>query len=76
MTNNYFKLREELYNKLKNGYYDNLPPYSFSKDELYLKYCFGWVEKPLYDIGKQRLEMLQSDYFYSQNKIYKYPIII
>ena len=73
---NYFNLREELYNKLKNGYYDNLLPYSFSKDELYLKYCFGQIEKPLYDIENQRLEMLQFDYLYSQNKIYKYLTII
>ena len=56
------ELLNKLYKRAEEGYYDNKPPYKFSKDELNLMYCLGWMDEESYHIKKQKLEQRIDEY--------------
>ena len=57
---------EELLNRLwkraEEGYYDDKLAYQFSKDELNLMYCLGWIDEASYHLKKQKLEQRINEY--------------
>ena len=56
------ELLNRLYKRAAEGYYDDKPTYQFSKDELNLMYCLGWIDEASYQIKKQRLEQRINEY--------------
>ena len=71
---NPYKKLDELYDKLQSGFYDDKPPYSFAKDELYLKYYLGLISEHEYYIGKRNIARWVDEYNY--NKYYKKSLMI
>lgn len=55
------ELLNRLYKRAEEGYYEDKPPFQFSKDELNLMYDLGWVDEASYQLRKQRLEQLEYD---------------
>lgn len=47
---------------LLDGYYDKIPPYSYSKDAATVGYLLGYVSKIEYDLIKSKFE------FYGSNR--------
>lgn len=56
------ELLNRLYKRSEEGYYEDKPAYQFSKDELNLMYCLGWVGKASYHLKKQKLEQRINEY--------------
>lgn len=42
--------------RLMNGYYNELPPYSYSKDAATICYLLGYCSKTDYNVAKARYE--------------------
>ena len=42
--------------RLENGYYNNLPPFSYSKDAATISYLMGYCSKTDYYVAKARYE--------------------
>lgn len=42
--------------RLENGYYDNLPPFSYAKDAATISYLMGYCSKTDYYVAKARYE--------------------
>ena len=40
--------------RLENGYYDNLPPFSYAKDTATISYLMGYCSKTDYYVAKAR----------------------
>lgn len=57
------ELLNRLYKRAKEGYYEDKPPYQFSKDELDLMYYLGSVDETSYQYRKQILEQKINDYY-------------
>ena len=57
------ELLNRLYKRAEEGYYDDKPAYQFSKDELNLMYCLGWIDEASYNIKKQKLEQRINEYY-------------
>lgn len=55
------ELLNRLYKRAEEGYYEDKPPFLFSKDELNLMYDLGWVDEVSYQLRRQRLEQLEYD---------------
>ena len=49
-------LINKLYKRAEEGYYEDKPPFQFSKDELNLMYDLGWVDEASYRLEKFKLE--------------------
>lgn len=47
--------------RLLNGYYDNLPPFSYSKDIAAANYLSGYGSKIKYDLEKNKNEFYGSN---------------
>ena len=45
---------------LENGYYNELPPYSYSKDAATICYLLGYCTKTDYNVAKARYEWYSS----------------
>lgn len=43
--------------RLENGYYRKMPPYSYNKDVAFVKYMLGYCSKVDYEIAKAKCEM-------------------
>ena len=50
------ELLNRLYKRAEEGYYEDKPPFQFSKDELNLMYDLGWVDETSYRLKKWKLE--------------------
>ena len=46
--------------RLENGYYNNLPPFSYSKDAATISYLMGYFSKTDYYVSKARYEWANS----------------
>lgn len=53
--------------RLMSGYYDNLPPFTYSKDLATVSYLLGYCSKIDYDVAKAKYEQA-IDY---EERIYK-----
>ena len=53
---NTLELLNRLYKRAEEGYYEDKPPFQFSKDELNLMYDLGWVDETSYRLKKWKLE--------------------
>lgn len=58
------KLWDELWKRAKDGYYKD-KPFQFSKDELYIRYLFGYIDEKRYQVEKVKLEHLSYQYHWS-----------
>lgn len=67
------ELLNRLYKRAKEGYYEDKPPYQFSKDELELMHYLGLVDEESYKFRKQNLDQMIFDYYF--NKHYNSLII-
>lgn len=56
------ELLNRLYKRAEEGYYDDKSAYQFSKDELNLMYCLGWIDEASYRLKKQKLEQRIDEY--------------
>jgi len=56
--------------QLINGYYNNLPPYSYSKDVATIGYLMGFCSKTEYELIKSKYE------FYGSNRQNVCPFIL
>ena len=61
------ELLNRLYKIEKEGYYEDKPPYQFSKDELDLMYYLGLVDEESYKFRKQNLEQMIFDYYFNKH---------
>ena len=68
------ELLNRLYKRAKEGYYEDKPPYQFSKDELDLMYYLGSVDEISYQNRKQILEQKINDYYCIKKKSFIYNI--
>lgn len=57
--------------RLENGYYDNLPPFSYAKDAATISYLMGYCSKTDYYVAKARYE-----WYNHTNKKYTRPLMI
>lgn len=57
------ELLNRLYKRAEEGYYEDKPAYQFSKDELNLMYCLGWIDEASYQLRKQILEQRINEYY-------------
>lgn len=57
------ELLNRLYKRAEEGYYEDKPAYQFSKDELNLMYCIGWIDEASYQFKKQILEQRINEYY-------------
>ena len=46
-----------IYERLFNGYYAKMPPYSFEKDRATVRYLLGYCSKAEYYVAKSKYEM-------------------
>ncbi len=46
--------------RLENGYYNELPPFSYSKDAATICYLLGYCTKTDYNVAKARYEWYSS----------------
>jgi len=51
---------EGIHERFKNGYYNNLPPYSYERDLAAANYLLGYSSKIDYNIEKARYEWINS----------------
>ena len=56
--------------RLLNGYYDNLPSFSYSKDVATMNYLLGYCSKFQYELEKSKYE------FYGSNRQDVCPFIL
>ena len=56
------ELRNRLWKRSEEGYYEDKPAYQFSKDELNLMYYMGWIDEESYHLKKQKLEQRINEY--------------
>lgn len=56
--------------RLMSGYYDNLPPFTYSKDTATISYLMGYCSKQDYYVAKARYE------WYSSKKEYTKQLIV
>ena len=61
------ELLNRLYKRAKEGYYEDKPPYQFSKDELDLMYYLGSVDEVSYQNRKQNLTQMINDYYFNKH---------
>lgn len=61
------ELLNRLYKRAEEGYYEDKPPYQFSKDELDLMYYLGLVDEESYKFRKQNLEQMIFDYYFNKH---------
>lgn len=59
-----------IYERLENGYYDNMPSFSCAKDAATISYLMGYCSKTDYYVAKARYE------WYSSKKEYTRPLMI
>lgn len=53
---------------LENGYYNNLPPFSYAKDAATISYLMGYCSKTDYYVAKARYEWYNHTNNYKQRK--------
>lgn len=46
-----------IYERLENGYYWKMPPYSFDRDVAFVNYVLGYCSKVEYEIAEAKYEM-------------------
>lgn len=46
-----------IYERLENGYYRKMPPYSFERDLAFVNYILGYCSKVEYDVAKSKYDM-------------------
>ena len=61
------ELLNRLYKRAEEGYYEDKPPYQFSKDELDLMYYLGLVDEESYKFRKQNFEQMIFDYYFNKH---------
>ena len=61
------ELLNRLYKRAEEGYYEDKPPYQFSKDELDLMYYLGLADEESYKFRKQNLEQMIFDYYFNKH---------
>lgn len=61
------ELLNRLYKRAEEGYYEDKPPYQFSKDELDLMYYLVLVDEESYKFRKQNLEQMIFDYYFNKH---------
>ena len=59
--------------RLENGYYNELPPYSYSKDIATIGYLMGICSKVDYEVTLAKYEM-SADRWYNERKRNKDPL--
>lgn len=57
MKNEYKHPLDKINENLENGYYRNMPSYSYNRDMAFVKYMLGYCSKVDYDIAKAKCEM-------------------
>ena len=57
MKNEYKHPLDVINEHLMNGYYKNMPPFSYNKDVAFVKYMLGYCSKVDYEIAKTKCEM-------------------
>ena len=53
--------------RLENGYYAKMPPYSYSKDAATVCYLLGYCSKVEYQVVKSKYDMFNWNYLDGQN---------
>ena len=46
-----------IYERLFNGYYAEMPSYSFERDEAFVNYIYGYCSKAEYYVAKSKYDM-------------------
>lgn len=57
MTNKYKHPLDIINERLENGYYREMLPFSYSRDTAFVNYMFGYCSKVDYEIAKAKCEM-------------------
>lgn len=60
-----------IYERLENGYYDNLPPFTYAKAAATISYLMGYCSKTDYYVAKARYE-----WYNHTNKEYTRPLMV
>ena len=46
-----------IYERIENGYYWKMPPYSFDRDWAFVNYILGYCSKAEYNVAKSKYDM-------------------
>ena len=46
-----------IYERIENGYYWKMPPYSFDRDWAFVNYILGYCSKAEYHVAKSKYDM-------------------
>ena len=57
MKNEYKHPLDVINERLMNGYYRKMPPFSYSRDVTFVEYMLGYCSKIDYELTKARYEM-------------------
>lgn len=58
--------------RLTNGYYREMPPFSYCRDAAFVNYMFGYCSKVDYEIAKAKYEMYNYEITLTKRLNYDY----